>query len=680
MADLHVALVRGREDMVTGGNVVVAVSGPDADVVDWTVAIDGTVAEVAVHPDGLLVDGLAEGPSTIEVVVDGQVVSSVEVINHPITGPVFSGPHVMPFFCTFEDFGLEPASDSADNSDCSAVTEVTWWAHHQGGTWSELVDPTDRTTWPVDLAVTHETGGTTPFVVRRERGTINRAVYDLTVVDDPVSEARAPMWNGVLHYLFGGGCGSGRTQGSIMGSDVLNAAALANGNLLATSTLNTFNTACDDVLSAETLMMVTEHVVETVRDPRYVIGQGGSGGAIQQYLINQNYPGLLDASNTLVSYPDAFTVSPGVSDCGLLNRYYGTPEGSAFTAEQRTAVNGHGTPLFCAAWAATFLPLASPTVGCHSSIPAEAIYDPNENPTGVRCTLQDSLANLLPRSADTGHVASHVDNVGIEYGRDALVASVISVDQFLELNERIGSYQPDGEILDGRRAADPAVVEHVYATGRVNQGGGSNRTVPTIDNDLYSDFAFDIHDRFRTFSIRERHRLANSETAGNRVIWTQPGGNLLVSLGGTQNDLDPVAAVATLAEWLEALDEAGVGPTTRGDGVAPTRDQLLAARPDGLADDCLVDGTHVVGDEVYDGENACTATYPVHGDPRTAAGAPLANDILKCALRPADASAYGVPFTAEQADRLTQVFPDGVCDWTVPGIGQIPLRGTWLRY
>jgi hypothetical protein len=488
------------------------------------------------------------------------------------------------------------------------------------------------------------------------------------------------MWNGVLHYLFGGGCGSGRTQGSIMSSDVLNPAALADGNLLATSTLNTFNTACDDVLSAETLMMVTEHVVETVRDPRYVVGQGGSGGAIQQYLINQNYPGLLDASNTLVSYPDAFTVSPGVSDCGLLNRYYGTPKGSAFTAEQRTAVNGHGTPLFCAAWAATFLPLASPTVGCHSSIPAEEIYDPNENPTGVRCTLQDSLANLLPRNPDTGHVASHVDNVGIEYGRDALVASVISVDQFLDLNERIGSYQPDGEILGGRRSADPAVIEHVYATGRVNQGGGSNRTVPTIDNDLYSDFTFDIHDRFRTFSIRERHRLADGETAGNRVIWTQPGGNLLTSLGGNQNNLDPVTAVATLVEWLEALDEAGVGPTTRGDGVAPTRDQLLAARPDGLADDCLVDGTHVVGDEVYEGKNACAATYPVHGDPRTAAGAPLANDILKCALRPADASAYGVPFTADQTDRLGQVFPDGVCDWRVPGIGQVPLRGTWLRY
>jgi len=138
--------------------------------------------------------------------------------------------------------------------------------------------------------------------------------------------------------------------------------------------------------------------------------------------------------------------------------------------------------------------------------------------------------------------------------------------------------------------------------------------------------------------------------------------------------------VATLVRWLESLDEAGVGPTTRADGVTPTRDQLLAARPDGLADDCFVNGVHLVADDVYDGANECTTAYPIHGDPRTAAGAPLTNDILKCALRPADASAYGVPFTADQTDRLGQVFPDGVCDWRVPGIGQVPLQGTWLRY
>ncbi len=682
--DLRVSLVRGRADMVTGGDVVVAVSGADVGEADWSLAVDGAPAEATAHPDGLLLTGLAEGASTIEVVVDGHVAATLALVNHLITGPVFSGPHVTPFFCTLDDFGLDPAPNLTSDGNCSAVTKVTWWAHHWDGSWSELVDPTDRTTWPEDLKVTDGHGGSTPFVVRRESGTINRAVYDIAVVDDPAAEVRAADWNGVLHYRFGGGCGSGRTQGSMLATDVLHPDSLADGNMVATSTFNTFNTACDDVLSAETLMMVTEHIVETVRNPRYVVGQGGSGGAIQQYLINQNYPGLLDASNTLVSYPDAFSISPGVTDCGLLNRYYGSPVGSALTTEQRTAINGHGTPLFCAAWAATFLPLASPSVGCHGSIPAEAVYDPDTNPTGVRCTQQDSLANLLPRHPDTGHVDTHVDNVGIEYGRQALVAGKITVDQFLDLNEHIGGYWLDGEITDDRRAADPAFVEHVYTTGRVNQGGGSNRTVPTVDVDLYTDLGFDIHDRFRLFSIRERHRLDDGSTAGNRVIWTQPGGNLMTSLGGAGGDLDPVAVVATLVRWLEALDEAGVGPATRAEGIAPTRDDLLAARPDGLADDCFVDGVHLVGDDVYDGispdSTTCTAAYPIHGDPRTAAGAPLANDIVKCTLTSVDPGAYGVPFSDAQADRLVAVFPDGVCDWSLPGVGQVPLRGTWLRY
>ena len=27
-----------------------------------------------------------------------------------------------------------------------------------------------------------------------------------------------------------------------------------------------------------------------------------------------------------------------------------------------------------------------------------------------------------------------------------------------------------------------------------------------------------------------------------------------------------------------------------------------------------------------------------------------------------------------------QTFPDGVCDWTRPGVGQQPLTGTWLSF
>jgi hypothetical protein len=78
---------------------------------------------------------------------------------------------------------------------------------------------------------------------------------------------------------------------------------------------------------------------------------------------------------------------------------------------------------------------------------------------------------------------------------------------------------------------------------------------------------------------------------------------------------------------------------------------------------------------------ACAEAYPLHGDPRTAAGAPLANDVLKCtATAPERASYPGVAFSDEQWGRLVAAFPGGVCDWTQAGIGQVPLEGTWLRY
>ena len=54
--------------------------------------------------------------------------------------------------------------------------------------------------------------------------------------------------------------------------------------------------------------------------PKWTVGMGGSGGAIQQYLIAQLYPGLLDGIQPNVSFPE--TLMPEVMECRLLNRYY----------------------------------------------------------------------------------------------------------------------------------------------------------------------------------------------------------------------------------------------------------------------------------------------------------------------------------------------------------------------
>ena len=45
-----------------------------------------------------------------------------------------------------------------------------------------------------------------------------------------------------------------------------------------------------------------------------------------------------------------------------------------------------------------------------------------------------------------------------------------------------------------------------------------------------------------------------------------------------------------------------------------------------------------------------------------------------------DRASYAVPFTDAQWARLLTVFPDGVCDYSQPGIGQVPIRGLWQSY
>jgi len=61
--------------------------------------------------------------------------------------------------------------------------------------------------------------------------------------------------------------------------------------------------------------------------------------------------------------------------------------------------------------------------------------------------------------------------------------------------------------------------------------------------------------------------------------------------------------------------------------------------------------------------------------PRQVAGGPLAENILKCQLKPLSPVDYpSVTFTPAQWTRLQAAFPDGVCDWSKPGVGQQPAQ------
>jgi hypothetical protein len=62
------------------------------------------------------------------------------------------------------------------------------------------------------------------------------------------------------------------------------------------------------------------------------------------------------------------------------------------------------------------------------------------------------------------------------------------------------------------------------------------------------------------------------------------------------------------------------------------------------------------------------------------AGGPPTNDVLKCQLKPIDFADYKVAFTDEERERLRAIFPDGVCDWSKPGVEQARPSSQWISY
>ena len=107
----------------------------------------------------------------------------------------------------------------------------------------------------------------------------------------------------------------------------------------------------------------------------------------------------------------------------------------------------------------------------------------------------------------------------------------------------------------------------------------------------------------------------------------------------------------------------------------------MRAKPADLVDACWTsEGRKIAEPAVYGKASECNTLFPPGSAPRLQAGAPLADDVWKCALKPIDANDYKVAFTDAEKARLKAIFPAGVCDWSKPGLHEKPLKGTWQRY
>ncbi|GIU85835.1 MAG: hypothetical protein KatS3mg009_0350 [Acidimicrobiia bacterium] len=351
----------------------------------------------------------------------------------------------------------------------------------------------------------------------------------------------------------------------------------------------------------------------------------------------------------------------------------------------------------------------------------------------VEWTHFADVAEVYGIDPETGLARVPWDNVGVQYGLRAVADGSLTPQEFLDLNARIGGWkEPQDAVLEScalaaaiggdelallagaigmcegnepdwwsarqmtsttdpavpapRREGDVEAIRAAFEQGLVFRGD-LPREVPIIDARHYLEDQLDMHNAHQSFAVRERIRRAGGDV-DNHVIWFLDA----------RPQVDDAATARLFDQGFRVMDEWMRG-VLRGEDVDD-------ARPEAAADSCwATDGTLIAsGDDVWDGAlaairsghrtgaargtdatsargragrhrvGACTAAFPLHSTSRIVAGGPVTGDVYKCHTKPVEQAIrdgdYGVwePTRAERA-RLRAIFPDGVCDYSRPSVG-----------
>src|SRR6476660_9598254 len=399
--DLEIVTLSNRADLISGGDALVEVRVPkQVSLSAVKVKLNGHDITSSFRADAAartlrgLVTGLVDGRNDLVAVDggkgDGKEVSLI-VTNHPIGGPVLLGSQTQPWICAtptpVAESGNTPASNASGlttfalDAQCNIATEFKLFYRTTNSPCSSaLPDPSPPAapptnncfkpftpgSAPADLAMTTTTAGlTVPYIVRVERGTLNRGIYDIAVLFDPAKpwSALAPQqqWNGKVVYSFGASTGQPRLQFRSE-QNWADDQALSRGFMVVDNSLTDSLYNSNRTLVAETTMMMKEHIVDAYGEVKFVMGNGCSGGSIQQNTVASIYPGLLDGIQPSCDFPDSITTGTEVTDCVLLVNFYASPEWAALESgltqaqinAKKTAINGQLDQLGCQSWNNSF--------------------------------------------------------------------------------------------------------------------------------------------------------------------------------------------------------------------------------------------------------------------------------------------------------------------------------------
>ncbi len=308
--------------------------------------------------------------------------------------------------------------------------------------------------------------------------------------------------------------------------------------------------------------------------------------------------------------------------------------------------------------------LANPAYPC-TGVSASQRWSPT-NPTGTRCDLEDYMINLFgPYQGNNpyGYAGVPLDNVGVQYGLQALENGTITPEQFVDINQKIGGYDNNYDTTASRMVAEEPALRNDYRGGGIDE---TNNLTDVAIIDLRGPDAGSFHDAYRSWTIRARLEAAEGHFPKNDVMW----------FGETPLLGDPNYAAEGLVamdSWLSAVEA---------DHRTVSLEQKVADdRPATVHDQCsdIPDVNQVVVPGV--GEVCQSPVLQTRfATPRMVSGESIATDQEKCQLGPLRASDYyPITFSDPEWAELQQLFPNGVCDWSKPGVDQQPTI-PWQTY
>ena len=684
-------VLSGRAELIAGGQALVAINLPRGTKRRHVKIYENRRnirRRFAMRKDGRfegLVTNLKLGKNKLTVVLPNGKGAQLILTNHPLGGPVFTGPQLQPWKC-------EPGARDAK---CDKPPTYTYVYESTDKSKSGL-QPYDPKNPPNDVATTTtENGQTVPFIVRVETGYEDRDQYKVAILFQPNKpwswSDPQKQFNHKLLITHGASCdvdyetGSAPSVTSYNPVDDLGAGisfpqnaspvadsavyALGKGFVLMSTALDNNGHDCDVVNQAESLVIAKQHVITSYGTLRYTIGTGCSGGSLAQQWIANAYPGIYQGILPTCSFPDTWSSATQVMDYHLLRAYFENSShwgpGIVWSPSQWAPVEGNQLPLDAIVSDIGFFDAIVPTHSCGGISDAQR-YDPKTNPGGVRCSVADMAINVFgprppsdwsanERKLGHGFAGVPVDNVGVQYGLSALNGLQITPDQFIDLNAKIGGLDIDINPTAARITATRPALANAYRSGMINETNNLGQT-PIIDCRGPDPGA--AHDSYRAFAIRARLDRENG-THANQLIWEGPA-----PIIGDGQCLEQ--SLTAMDRWVAAIT------SDRSSKSLPQK--VIKDKPSDLNDACFN------GEGVKVSSGQCPpGVVPVYGTPRTVAGDGITTDANKCQLKPLNPADYKIPFTASQWAQLKAIFPNGVCDFSRPGVDQQPTI-SWQTY